>query len=172
MAMLNMKQYGQRIGVSRQRVSALIKTGQITAAAIVKKGKRTLINPSKADDDLRRTLDPSKSKAVIPETEKRETIQAAGLDTDSRDYQQSRALHEYYRASLKKLEYDAKAGDLVDRVTVETEAFECARTVRDAMQAIPNRLSAVLAAETDADRVEKALRDEIRTALTALSDSM
>lgn len=172
MDMLNMKLYGERIGVSRQRVSAYIKSGQITKASLVKIGKRTLIDPGVADADLRRSLDPSKSMAVIPEFEKRETIQAAGLDADSRDYQQSRALHEYYRAALKKLEYDAKAGDLVDRVTVETEAFECARTVRDAMQAIPNRLSAVLAAETDADRVEKALHDEIRTALTALSDSM
>ncbi|BBO75780.1 hypothetical protein DSCW_31970 [Desulfosarcina widdelii] len=172
MALMNMTEYGRHVGISRQRVSVLIQTGQISAAAITKKGKWTLIDPDMADDDLRRNLDPSKSVAVIPESEMRETIQAAGLGDQDPDYARSRALNEHYKAALKKLEYDAKSGDLIPRSEVEKDAFECARTTRDAMLNIPNRLAAVLSAESDQKKVETILRVEIRNALTALAESL
>ena len=169
--LLTYREYGKRVGLSRQRLQSLRKTGQLPQDVFTKKGRTTLLVVDKADAALRSNLDPAKITAVIPDAEKIQTIQAAGLDPDP-DYARSRALNEHYKAALKKLEYDAKAGDLVPRSEVEKEAFECARTCRDAMLNIPNRLSAVLAAETDPHRVETILRDEIQNALTALAESI
>jgi hypothetical protein len=49
-------------------------------------------------------------------------------------------------------------------------AFNRYRTFRDGMLNIPDRLAAVLAAETDARRTHELLSAEIRKALTEFSD--
>lgn len=52
---------------------------------------------------------------------------------------------------------------------MEDSAFEVGRRVRDALMVIPNRLSALLAAEQDRHKVHEMLEKEIRQALEYLS---
>ena len=72
-------------------------------------------------------------------------------------------------ADLREMEVRRKRGELVEKVKVEAEAFRCGRTVRDALMAVPDRLAAVLASETDQKKVHLMLTKEIRQALEALS---
>lgn len=61
-----------------------------------------------------------------------------------------------------------RAGRLVDRGEVERTSFEVARTVRDRILAVPDRVAPQLAAETDSARVRQMLERELRAALVSL----
>ena len=54
--LLNMTEYGRRIGVSRQRVGKYIEKGYISESAYERQGKKVLINPEIADADLDASL--------------------------------------------------------------------------------------------------------------------
>jgi hypothetical protein len=87
------------------------------------------------------------------------------------EFAKARAVHEHYRARLAKLAYDEKAGTLVSKAEVQTAAFNEYRRFRDVMLGIPDRVSAMLAAETDAARVYDILAGEIRRALNDYADA-
>jgi phage terminase Nu1 subunit (DNA packaging protein) len=74
------------------------------------------------------------------------------------------------RARSYKLSNLQKQGKLYDRSIAKREAFECGRTIREALLNLPDRLAAELAAETDATRVYGRLEEEIRKALVALAE--
>lgn len=78
---------------------------------------------------------------------------------------EARAVEIGYRARLAKLEYEKAVGALTRVDQVKREAFERARLLRDRILAVPGRLAADLAAETDARKLEKVLLEELRAAL-------
>jgi transcriptional regulator with XRE-family HTH domain len=63
-----------------------------------------------------------------------------------------------------------RSGRLIDATVARREAFESARSIRDAVLAVPDRLSAELAAESDAGRVHSRLREELRAALEMVAE--
>ncbi len=71
-------------------------------------------------------------------------------------------------ADLREMEVSRKRGELVERKQVEGEAFKTGRLVRDSILALPDRLSGVLAAETDQGKVHLLLTKELRQALEGL----
>lgn len=60
-------------------------------------------------------------------------------------------------------------GELIDKADERAQDFQIARTVRDAILAVPERVSAILAAERDPAKVELTLRLELRKALSHLA---
>jgi hypothetical protein len=76
------------------------------------------------------------------------------------------------RARSYRLANQQKQGKLYDRAVAKREAFECARTIRDSMLNLPDRLAAELAAETDPARVYARLEAEIRKALAVLAEAL
>jgi len=76
----------------------------------------------------------------------------------------------FQREVKLELENLQKRGILIDAAKERRGDFEHARTVRDSMLNIPDRLAAELAAETDARRVHARLDEEIRKALDTLAD--
>jgi len=59
---INFSEFAQRIGVSQPMVSRYVKSGQITKRSLVKSGRRTLIIPDLAVEDLKNNLDPGQLK--------------------------------------------------------------------------------------------------------------
>ena len=168
--LLSFTAYGKRIGVSQQRVSKYVKTGQISDRALSVVGKRKMINPEIADADLAQSIDPSqKRKAAISQSDKCETIVTAGLNPNSPDFQTARALNEHYKAALKKLEFEKQDGLLLDAKQVEKEAFDLARQVRDAILNIPNRIADQIVVLNDRSEIIKVLTNELTNALEKLS---
>lgn len=99
--------------------------------------------------------------------------QPTGTDQNNHQLQsfsevQTRERH--FKAKLAELEFLARVGKLVERDKVEAEAFRISRLVRDGMLNIPDRLTGVLAAETDQRKIYELLTKEIRQALEALAD--
>lgn len=77
----------------------------------------------------------------------------------------SKARLEHYKALDREADYRKKIGELVDAGAVEREAFERGRALREAIMALPDRLMAELAAETDQHRVHFRLTEELIRAL-------
>lgn len=75
------------------------------------------------------------------------------------------------KADLMELELAQKQNELISVKVVEQAAFDTARGVRNAMQNIAPRISAILAAETSEVQVRRILDKEIYDALLALSES-
>jgi hypothetical protein len=84
----------------------------------------------------------------------------------------SRALKEAFAARLAKIEYEEKSGRVVRVLSIRMQAFKTARAVRDAMLAIPAKVSAELAGEKDPFVVHRRLEAEIRQALENLSGDL
>lgn len=76
------------------------------------------------------------------------------------------------RARKLRLDNDAREGRLVPIDRVRREAFDGARTIRDALLNIPDRLSGELAAETDPAVVWRKLDAAIRQGLSSAADTL
>jgi len=87
------------------------------------------------------------------------------------EYSKARAVRESFLSRLVLFDDKAPTEKLVSRDEMQVAAFNRYRTFRDGMLNIPDRLAAVLAAETDPRRVHELLSTEIRKALTEFSDA-
>jgi len=86
------------------------------------------------------------------------------------DLNESRARHEHYKAEKARLEALQGRGELVPAAEVKAAAFNAARSVRDALMALPDRLAAQLAGTADARLCHTLLTEELRVALRSLAD--
>jgi hypothetical protein len=87
----------------------------------------------------------------------------------SEGYYRGRAVRETYRAKMARIEFERATGLLVGAAEVRRATFEAFRAVRDALDAIPERVDARLAAESDPAVVREILRAELRKVLADLS---
>lgn len=81
----------------------------------------------------------------------------------------SRIKTEVERGKLLELRAKAESGQLVPADVVKVAAFRKARIVRDGLLNLPDRLAAVLAAESDPAKVHDLLTREIRLILEELT---
>ena len=85
--------------------------------------------------------------------------------------QKAKAKREAYKAEQAELEVKKLRGELVAVVEVRQQAIQAARTVREAMLALPSRLSAILADQPE-PVVRKRMDDEIRKMLETIADEL
>jgi phage terminase Nu1 subunit (DNA packaging protein) len=85
-------------------------------------------------------------------------------------YAQAKTADTVYRARLRQLEYESRAGTFVRAEDVAHRWFELARTTRVRLMSIPARVAASIAATSDVHEVRTRLEDEIRSALIELAD--
>jgi hypothetical protein len=100
----------------------------------------------------------------IEETATREVPASGGTFVDHLDERRK------WAAKIEQIKFRKLSDEIVSREAVRLEAFEVARLARDQMIAIPDRVSGLLASESNQDRVFKILDDEIRRVLTDLCD--
>jgi hypothetical protein len=77
--------------------------------------------------------------------------------------QQSRALTEATKAKLLQIELDEKEGRLVNAEAIQRAVYAAIRGIRDRTFQISARVAPILAAETDAFKVDQLLEAEIRS---------
>jgi hypothetical protein len=85
-------------------------------------------------------------------------------------YKTARAVREQYMARLAKLEYEERVGSLVSKDEMKIAAFNETRRFRDHMLNIPDRVAAMVAAETETARCFEIIATEIRKALNEYAD--
>jgi len=84
---------------------------------------------------------------------------------DADDYLANRAVKEKFLAEGARLDYMERVGTLVPADAVRAEQFTAFRELRDALEQLAPRVSQKLASETDPQRIEHVLRDEMRRVL-------
>lgn len=74
-----------------------------------------------------------------------------------------------FKADLADLQLQERRGELVNKEAVKKVEFATGRTIRDSLQNIPSRVSGLLAAERDQEKIFVILEREIHQTLTELS---
>ena len=146
--LLSRREYAARRGVAVSAVQKAIDTGRITLTD----GK---IAPEKADKEWLANTNPAYNS----------THPNDGLSTS---YHKSKAMKSAYEAMLKKLEYEERAGKLIQLVQAQSEAFTAARASRNYLLMIPRRIAPQLVGQTNISNIEYILTKEIKDALTGL----
>ena len=165
--LLSQRAYAARIGVSHAAVGKAIKRGRLSRC-LVAKGKRQLIDPLIADEEWRANTDPTPrgGKPLAPQSEPAEPRDPEQVE----DYHLARARRESAQADLAELERDEKEATLVDSDLQRRDGFQCGRIVRDAILNVPDRITAQLAATSDAHEIHAILTEELVDALRSLAD--
>jgi biotin operon repressor len=81
----------------------------------------------------------------------------------------SRQIKEHYEAKVAKFEFERLMGQWVEVAAVERDAFRNGRQIRDGFLGFADRLSALLAAESDEHKIHAILTKEIRQLLALLA---
>lgn len=162
-----------RLGISTAAVAKGVASGRVDGAKkpdgsldidLAEKLWRENTHP--ADRRNKRT---KVTKSTDAET-LREEAEAIGVDPDDLlPYNEAARLLKNYQARLAELDYEQKAGKLLDVDQVEKSAFKVARLTRDAMLAIPDRLSAELAGVSDPFVIHEKLIAEIHAAIAEIT---
>lgn len=175
MAKMNQSEYARHREVSHTAVQKAIKSGRISAAV----GKDKKIDQKLADQLWDQNTDQTKPLNSItgspkhrrtPNTPKAPIGSSSGSSEPASNsdngngpsYVQARAVREAYEAKLKRLEYESKSGKLIELSAAEVAVFNQARKARDMLFSIPDRISALLAATDDSDKVYEILTKELR----------
>ena len=158
MPLLSIRAYAKHRKVSHTAVQKALKLGRIQQTP------DGLIDSDQADRDWQRNSSPVNApKSTVPTSASNE--RTIGGPT----YAQSRAVRELYLAKLAKIDFEERSSKVVSRDEVTVQAFTKARTIRDNLLNIPDRLASMLAAESDPTQVHEILTEEIRKALDDLS---
>lgn len=99
-----------------------------------------------------------------------QSLRTPGSEQEIPSFNESRAKSEHFRAELARLDLEIKEEKLCEADKVKREAFSMARSVRDALNSIPDRVANQFAAETDPVVIHQALSEELRKALERLTD--
>ena len=195
--LIGIREAARRLGVSDTAVHKAIKAGRVTIAGRTERSQRPLVAWPQTQADWLANSDTSKRSHVgsrgsprreadpVPDVKLAtsgkpdeapappESAAVGGDDLPGRSggpsYAQSRAIREAYQARLAKLEFEERSGRMADVSKVKAEAFKVARTVRDGLLNLPDRIAHELAHETDPAKVHARLSDEIRIVLGGLS---
>lgn len=178
--LVSFSKFAQIKGCSKPAVSHAVKSGRIAGAIVLKDEKRWL------DCDLalelwnRNTLQTHNARVSRPDsvvvkpvkTAKELKTKVEQLPDDAiPELNVSRERREHYQAELSKLDVDAKRGELVSAEAVKKQAFNLAKTVREALVNIPDRLANQLAAESNPATIHMALSQELVSALERLANA-
>ena len=167
-------QYAEHIGASPAYVSKLKKQGRLVV--VKDDAGRDVVDFAMSDRLVRNTTDMGRARNGANASPGRapsvplEPVSSGGrVDAI---YRQAQAQERAYAAKMAEIDYKKAIGELVVAADVHAELARVFATVKEALLQIPARLSAVLAAESDQERVHETLQSEIHAALMHLKASM
>ncbi len=148
---MGIREYGRHRSVTQAAVTDWCNTGKIVKAIVMVKGNRK-INWKKADKILN-ALDSKNDKGLK---------QLTGLAN-------AKMAKETFSAKLAQLNYEQKSGKLCRVDEVERAAANAARITRDSLMSLPDKLSPILASETEIEDIRDLLEKEISQVLENLT---
>jgi hypothetical protein len=87
----------------------------------------------------------------------------------SASYAAARTIEMVFRAKLRRMEFENRQSQLIERAAVERRIAEHMAVLRDGLAGLVGRLAPVLAQETDARKVHKIFKSELVSTLAALA---
>lgn len=194
---ISLREYGRRRGCSGEAVRRAIQSGRLVESVTRDaRGRPKIADPALADSEWGGSTSPaqqrdqgqigdavSRSKGgdgktrapsttpVEPKGDNGGGEEDGGNATAARGYQKARAVKEHYNARIAQLEYEEKAGKLVDADEVRRQYEDAGRKIKQGMQAIPDRVAPIVAAESDPKVVHEMISKEVEQVLKELADS-
>lgn len=158
-------------GQSHVAVLKAINEGRLSSPAVERQGRGWVIDPVLADAQWAGRTDPTGAPQAPNQDQPTATGEPAAATRSGPPLSVSKQVKAAYDAKMAELDYKAKAGQLVLITEVKAKAFALARSARDGLLGIPDRISPVLAATSDVTQVHHLLTEEINLALRVLSDA-
>jgi hypothetical protein len=153
--LISIREYARRRGVSHTSVLKAIKRGRI-------KLTRGKLDPVVADAAWETNTDPAQRRPTRGAKDGRSGTNGTPKRTpEGVTYAKSRAQREIYLARLAELEYDVKKGKLVDADEVRARVFTIARTARDILIGMPDRLAPRIVGETNQHEIHRMIAEEV-----------
>lgn len=176
--LISQREYARRRNISHVAVQRAVNAGRISMVD----GK---IDPVQADREWRENTDQSKPRNRITGRPKHARVAgrpsepmdfgdaegASGGNGTATGYAKARAAREVYQAQLAKLELDRQRAILIRADEVRVGAFNMARKVRDQLIALPDRVTAILAATDEPAEVQRILEEEIERICQEIADA-
>lgn len=170
MKLLNQREFAELKGCTAEAVRLAIRDGRLKNCLHAIPGKKKpLIDPvvaaaeweANTRHDMRLN---AKTDIRVP------FIRAKKDDATAMALNDATRMKEEYQAKLAQLKFEKESGQLVDADAVKAEAFKIARTVRDSMLNIPDRVAAEFAGINSTHEIHTRLTEEIRKALEGLAE--
>jgi len=175
---ISIRQYARERGISDVAVGKAIKAGHIYGdALLIENGKNRGINPVIADQQWKKTINPSQSRKknleerFIHAKEEHEYKESETFSEQKSAPSTAKAhqIEAVFKAKLRELEYRKKSGELISKDATYRSLFAIGQEIRSSLQAIPDRIiDEVLAAPTRND-AHTILSREIHDVLSRLS---
>jgi len=159
MPQISQKELANLLGVSSPRLTQVKATGRLDGTW-EKKGNQIIYDQ-----------DAAVKAWNYEKPTQHDTTRKPSSELDIPSFNESRAQSEYFRAQMARLDLEQKEEKLCDAEKVKREAFSMARSVRDAVNSIPDRVANQFAAETDPVVIHQSLSEEMRKALERLTDA-
>ena len=163
--LITMAELAKLKNVSRMAVSKKVRSGKLDGAVVNHNGKK-LVNKEEAFRLWELQAPPSRDKSV--RTQLKQEINSLPADSIP-DFAESKAKREFYLAELAKLDVEEKKKQLVSVDEIKKSSFAKARSIREALTNLADRLSHQLAGEDDATVIHTLLSTEHREALENLA---
>ncbi|HNC68809.1 MAG TPA: hypothetical protein PLT85_17260, partial [Thauera aminoaromatica] len=155
-------EFARQIGVAKQTVHEAVKRGRLS----VIDGKLDLEVARIQWDKNRSRRAPHSVEAAAP------AGSPSGESTDGGAYWEAKTRREAAEASIAELKEAELRGELVRKVEVERAIASRLVALRESLEVLADRLSALVAAESDAQACRRMLRDEHRKALATFTEQM
>jgi len=160
---MDAKAYAIHRKVSGAMVTKYLQNGMIPSAKQV--GRKWYIDPEKADQELNNAL--GRTGDTLTKI-KPDTYIDKSQKTPMPSLAANRAIKEMYAARLQKLEFEEKSKKLVTFDELKLQLSKLHLQVRDNLRTIPDRISPIIAAETDSAKIHSIISSEIRECLEGL----
>ena len=173
-------EYARHKGVELAAVKRAITEGRLPEHAIkTGSNNRKLILIGEADkfwdeSTMVNNKNELRQKTFLSPEKGAKRPKASGPEDDERDQDapkliQIRTIKESFAAKTAQLEYEMLIGELVKKADVEKAVSDMATNIRNSLENFADKLSPLMAAETNIDKCHKILTDEIRSVLMSLS---
>jgi len=155
-------EFARQIGVAKQTVHEAVKRGRLS----VIDGKLDLEVARIQWDKNRSRRTPHSVEAAAP------AGSPSGESTDGGAYWEAKTRREAAEASIAELKEAELRGELVRKAEVERAISSRLVALRESLEVLADRLSALVAVESDAQVCRRLLRDEHRKALATFTEQM
>ena len=165
-AVMTQAEYARHRRKSRQYISQLAKAGVLVmrGGKIDVRATDTVLDDKPVDE----AHEPTAGATAPPSRLASDSLPQAG----GASFGQARTIEMVFRAKLRRLEFETKQARLIEAEAVRKTVAEAVRAIRDGILALPDRLSTVLAAESDPKKVHVILKAELTRELEGLAHAI
>ena len=179
--LIAIREAARRLGVSDTAVRKAIKAGRVTVAAENDRNGRPLLEwpacmtqwgqntdaskrtHSGSQGSPRRVGDEAGAMPVMPKGGTPVVVDREGnvVIHDGMTLTEAKTAQAIYTARQARLDYEQSVGRMIEADQVKARAFKMARSARDALLTMPDRLAPILASSTDVLEVHRLLLEDI-----------